>query len=164
MLDLGRARITASPDAGIVLGFAVVLSVRDIGWPGEPPHVLHVGGRNYLHPSVPTDTPPTDAPYRAVGSVTPLPPFASYSILTEQGSGTPAIVYLQWRNGKYYSYGLSGGPDPDRAGPTGIRRFRSADSPVLEHLRTHLYRVRTGCALVRAGVRSDEKVRRRDGA
>ncbi|MDV6278023.1 hypothetical protein R3Q06_31555 [Rhodococcus erythropolis] len=87
------------------------MSVRDYGWPTEPPHQIDVGARTYLHPHAQPEIPEPRDSVRDLGTITPVPPFGRFPVLAQQGSESdrPTTVYLRWWNGKYYSYGLSGG-------------------------------------------------------
>ncbi|MDV6278245.1 PLDc N-terminal domain-containing protein [Rhodococcus erythropolis] len=94
----------------LVLVPAIGLSVRDYGWPTEPPYRIEVDGRNYLHPREYSEVPEPGDPYRKLATITPVPPFGRFPVLADEGSGTPTIVYMEWWDRKFYSYTLSGGP------------------------------------------------------
>ncbi|MCD2158265.1 hypothetical protein LQL77_31940 [Rhodococcus cerastii] len=80
--------------AAIVFGGAIAVSVRDYGWPTEPPHRIEVGGRTYLTPYEQPEPPEAGNGYRNLGAITPVPPFGRFPVLAHQGSTTPTIVYM----------------------------------------------------------------------
>ncbi|MCD2156617.1 hypothetical protein LQL77_23030 [Rhodococcus cerastii] len=93
----------------LVLVPAIGLSVRDYGWPTQPPYRIEIGDHNYVHPVAADDPTSTDQAYRDLGSIIPLPPLGRFPIVAQQGSGRPTSVYMRWWNGQYYSYSLIGG-------------------------------------------------------
>lgn len=93
----------------LVLIPAIALSVRDYGWPTEPPYRIEIGDHDYVHPNAEDDPTSTHEAYRNLGSIIPLPPFGRFSVVAQHGSGRPTTVHMRWWNGQYYSYSLIGG-------------------------------------------------------
>lgn len=94
----------------LVLVPAIGLSVRDYGWPTQPPYRIEVDGRNYLHPREDSQVPAAGDQYQNLGAITPVPPLGRFLVLAHEGSGSPTTVFMEWWDRKFYSYSLSGGP------------------------------------------------------
>lgn len=72
-------------------------------WPWTPPEAVQVQGRSYTKsPATAVTSIPDD--FEKVGSLKPF----WYDILGPRGSGT--LIYIHWRDQKFYPYSLVGGP------------------------------------------------------